>query len=178
MPNFDSLAGFIAFLPELAARVKAAEQQGREAAAETVHREVVASFGGAPGGDTGPFPALAPLQAATEAARQRHGFAPDEPELATGALRDSVSTTVAPDGRAVVGVADAIVGSGRPGDAFRNIGDVAVAQEEGSSRLPQRSFLGISGFRAAEAAAAAFVAPVVAALSGTSSGGEANRGDD
>ncbi len=33
-------------------------------------------------------------------------------------------------------------------------------------RLPQRSFLGIGGFRAAEGAAAAFVTPVLAALTG------------
>ena len=149
MPEFDGLGAFIAFLPGLAARVAAAQQQGRQAAVDVVCTEVVATLGEAEAGDTGPFPARAPLQAATQMARARHGVAADAPELATGALRDSVTGAVEESGRAAVGVADAIVGSGRPGDAFRNIGDVAVAQEQGTGRLPHRSFLGIGGFRAA-----------------------------
>ena len=178
MRSFEDLGQFIAFLPDLAARIGAAEQQGRMAAAEAVRQEVIASFGETEAGDTGPFPARPALAGATQAARVRHGLAADEPELATGALRDSVSAAVAPDGRTAVGVADATVGSGQPGDAVRNIGDVAVAQEEGTARLPQRSFLGVGGFRAAEPAATAFAAAVIAALAGTPPNGEARHGDD
>ncbi len=167
MPSFEGLGAFIAFLPELAAKIEAAQQQGRAAAAERVRQEVVATFGETGSGETGPFPERPALKDATQRARQLHGFAADEPELATGALRDSISATVAADGRTVVGVADATVGSGQPSDAHRDIGEVAVAQEEGTGRLPQRSFLGVGAFRAAKGAAAAFVTPVIAAMAGT-----------
>ncbi len=165
MPEFASLGAFIAFLPDLAAKLAAAERQGRQAAVDAVRSEVVTTIDGAAGG-AGPFPAWAPLAAATQATRRRHGEAADAAELATGALRDSIAGMVGEDGQAAVGVADGFVGSGQPGDAVRNIGDVAVAQEQGTGHVPQRSFLGSGGFRAAEAAAAAFVTPVVSALAG------------
>ncbi len=182
MPEFDGLGGFIVSLPGLAARLRAAGQRGRQAAVDIVRAEIVATFDEPPGSDTGPFPGWAALTDATRAARARHGLAADQQEVATGALRDSVSGAVEPDGRAAVGVADRIVGSGQPGDGFRDIGDVAVAQEEGTGRLPQRSFLGLGAFRAAPKAAQAFAAPVLAALAGLppdrSSEGGAPHGDD
>ena len=145
MPDFNGLGAFVAFLLGLADRVAAAEQIGRAAAVTTVRDEVVATLGEAAGGDTGPFPARPDLQAATQVARERRGLVADEPGLATGALLNSIRGSVEADGSAAVGVADAIVGSGAPGDPFRNIGDVAVAQEEGTGTVPQRSFLGIGG---------------------------------
>jgi hypothetical protein len=178
MPDFAGLGDFLRFLPELAARIEAAQQRGREAAADLVRREVVATLGRYQEGDTGPFPAWAMLEAAT-----RSGSEAETPELVTGALLGSVSAQVERDGRAVVGVADGMVGSGAPGDEVRNIGDVAVAQELGTDTIPQRSFLGVGAYRAAEQAAEKFVLPVIAALTGTSSsegpsGGDASHGDD
>jgi hypothetical protein len=113
------------------------------------------------------------LEAAT-----RSGLEGETPEFVTGALLGSVSAHVERDGRAGVGVADGMVGSGAPGDEVRNIGDVAVAQELGTDTIPQRSFLGVGGYRAAEQAAEAFVLPVIAALTGTSPEGGASHGDD
>ncbi len=164
MPDFASLTDFIRFLPGLAARVEAAQQAGRRAAAEIVRKSVVATLGEYQTEDTGPFPAWPELQDATQIARARHGYAPDQPEFVTGALLDSITATVEDDGRAMVGVPDDIAGDGTPGDQVRNIGDVAVAQELGTDTLPQRSFLGIGAYRASERAAAAFAAPVVAAI--------------
>ena len=133
--------------------------------------------------DTGPFPGWAALQDATLVAEGRHGFEANAPELETGALRGSISAGVELDGRAAVGVADEMVGSGAPGDELRNIADVAVAQELGTDLLPERSFLGIGAFRSAERAAEAFVLPVIAAFCGTPAsnrplGGDASHGDD
>ena len=169
MPDFAGLGDFLRFLPELAAEIEeAAQQRGREAAAELVHREVKAILGQYQEGDTGPFPAWAVLQNATIRRRlSRRGLDADAPELATGALLGSVTADVDADGRAVVGVADGLVGSGAPGDEVRNIGDVAVAQEMGTDTVPQRSFLGVGAYRAAERAADAFVLPVISALAGT-----------
>ena len=45
MPDFAGLGDFLRFLPELAAKVEAAQQRGREAAVEIVRREVVGHSG-------------------------------------------------------------------------------------------------------------------------------------
>ncbi len=183
MPDFSELSDFLRFLPGLAANVEAAQHRGREAAVEIVRQEVVATLGEYQAGGTGPFPAWAALQDATRTAASRHGFDVGAPELETGALRGSISAGVERDGRAAVGVADEMVGNGTPGNALRNIGDVAVAQELGTAVLPQRSFLGVGAFRSAQRAAEAFVLPVIAALSGAPpsnrpSGGDAPHGHD
>ena len=179
MPELNGLAALIAALPRLAETVTAAQQAGRRAAVAVVRDAVVATIGEAAGGDGGPFPAWPDLAQATQAARMRHGFAPDAAELATGRLAASIEGGVAADGRAAVGVPDAIAGTGQPGDPVRNIGEVAVAQETGTGTLPPRSFLGLGAHRAAQDAASAFVAPVIAVLAGMHrTEGDAPHGDD
>jgi hypothetical protein len=75
------------------------------------------------------------LADATQHEREQEGFAPNEPLLRTGELRDSISAMVemhGPDrGRAVVG----------------SDSDIAVWQELGTRSIPPRSFLAASAMR-------------------------------
>lgn len=73
----------------------------------------------------GPFPAWAPLAPSTVADRVRQGYAPDEPLLREGDLRDSITHET----RGL----DAVVGSNS---------DIAVYQELGTEHIPPRPFLG------------------------------------
>lgn len=77
----------------------------------------------------GPFPAWANLAEATVDDRLRKGFTPDDPLLRTGDLRKSITTKV--DGN-VAGI-----GSESP---------IALYQEQGTSKIPPRPFLGPAGF--------------------------------
>ena len=167
MPQeFDGLADFIRFLGSLPVAIRSAEQRGRRAAVEVVRREVVGILGEYQAENTGPFPAWQALAQQTQERREKAGFEPDAPEFVTGALLDSVTGAVESDGRAAVGVASEMVGNGSPGDEMRDIGAVAVAQEFGTDKVPQRSFLGVGAFRSAERAAEVFTAPVIRAVTG------------
>lgn len=76
-------------------------------------------------GEVGPFPAWAPLTPGTQADRVAKGFAPEDPLLRTGELRDSI--VMEHEHFAVV------VGSTSP---------VAGYQEYGTSSIPPRPFIG------------------------------------
>jgi hypothetical protein len=71
----------------------------------------------------------APLAPATQADRERQGYAPDEPLLRSGALRDAI--TVREDG------ADFLVGI--PADSDQAA--IGRAQERGTLAIPPRPFI-------------------------------------
>lgn len=80
------------------------------------------------------------LAQSTQSERKRLGFAENEPLLRNGRLRAAIEHQ-SDHSRAEVGVKDATVGTGSKADPVRNIGDVAVWMELGTSRAPPRSFL-------------------------------------
>ena len=119
--NFDNLGEFAAFFQKAVseARVLEARNVALEAAAQMIEDEAKHVIG------TYEFdwPQLAD---ATQADRARKGFAPNEPLLRTGALRDSISHEITVPGT------EAIVGS---------TSDIAVYQELGTEHIPPRPFL-------------------------------------
>lgn len=126
MRKFDSPGAFAQYLMAVAARLPAAQHEGLERAAQCVETEAK-SLIGAYQQAAGPFEAWRELSDATRAERVRLGYPADEPLLRTGDLRDSISHVVRGN--------EASIGSNNP---------IAVYQEIGTSRIPQRSFLGIS----------------------------------
>ena len=95
-------------------------------------------------------PGWAPLADATMDERERHGYTRDDPLLRSGALLAAIESDVKLEnvgGLAVIGVKDATVGSGSKEDPLRNIGDVAVAMELGTDRVPARPFLTLAAIQ-------------------------------
>jgi len=82
------------------------------------------------------FPAWQALAASTQAARQAAGYTPDDPLLASGALRDALTHTVAADGLS----AEIGIPAGDPTAA------AAEAAEVGTANEPQRAFLGPAAY--------------------------------
>lgn len=81
----------------------------------------------------GPFPAWANLAETTVDDRLRKGFTPDDPLLRTGALRNSITTSV--DGSVA---------------AIGSASDIALYQEQGTSKIPPRPFLGPAAYNSAK----------------------------
>lgn len=104
-------------------------------------------------GATGPFAAWQELADATKEERIELGYTANDPLLRTGELRAAITLEYRKN-EAVVGVPDMQVGAGTKADPVRNIGDIAVDQEFGTSRgIPPRPFLGPAAFMHAHAMA-------------------------
>lgn len=112
--------------------------------AEIIHAELTPMFGHYQSGE-GSFPAWAPLQQSTQDDRAARGYAPNEPLLVTGELRDSYKVESGP---LWAGVGSEL--------------EKAVVQEFGDPRhnTPARSTLGIAFVRSEKKAFAAFAAPI------------------
>ena len=131
--NFDNLTSFVLHLSAAAVAVRVAERRGLEQAALLIEKDAKAQIGRYQPA-VGPFPAWAPLADSTVSDRVHKGYAPDEPELRSGELRDSITHEVAGT--------EACVGS---------TSDVMVYQELGTSKIPPRPILGPAAFRNEEA---------------------------
>lgn len=152
MRAFD-IASAPAFLTSMLAEIHHETHRALERAARVVEREAKAEIGDYQTA-AGPFMAWAPLAEATVADRVAHGYAPDEPLLRTGALRDSIGHSVEMQG---VAAGEAIVGS---------TSRIAVYQELGTATIPPRSFLGGAAVRMTPEVLALIGAGAVKALVG------------
>lgn len=151
--KFNSYDDLAKTLEERLAAVPVAIQSGLKAAGELVRdkaREMIGEYHPA----IGDLPAWAPLKEATKAERARLGFAPDEPLLRTGLLRDAIETRSVPNGVRV----------GVFGD--NELAPVAFAQELGTQHIPPRAFVRGAGFLTEGPAAQAIGSRVRAALEG------------
>ena len=137
-----SMAEAIARLGSMAIHAELAKHEALKKAAEIVEKEAKGMLGH----EQPEWPALAE---STVADRVQHGYAPDEPELRDGQLRDSIGHHVECD-KAVVGSTSMI----------------AVYQELGTSRMPPRSFLEAAAHRKAEEVAHHMEREVVTAMVG------------
>lgn len=146
MREFQSFGAFAEHLASLAAMAPAAERAGAEVAARIVEHEAKAEIGTYQT-SAGPFQTWPELSDVTKRERVELGFTENDPLLRTGALRDSIGHSV----EAFPGGAVAVVGS---------TSDVAVDQELGTSRIPERSFLGRAAFIKRDAAVEAFLLTV------------------
>ena len=119
--EFGSIGEFVKFFKEAAseARIMEARNIALETAASWIEDEAKRVIG------TYEFdwPQLA---ASTQADRTRKGFAPNEPLLRSGEMRDSITHEITVPGE------EAIIGSDS---------DVAVYQELGTTTIPPRPFL-------------------------------------
>jgi len=82
------------------------------------------------------FPAWQQLAASTQQQRQAAGYTPDDPLVASGALRDAITHTVAADGL----TAEIGIPAGDP------TAPAAEAAEVGTATEPQRAFLGPAAY--------------------------------
>lgn len=141
---FASIDAFLSHLGRVASAGSARSSMALRDAAEVLQVEAK-SYLGHYQGAMGPFAAWAPLSERTQKDRERRGFRPNDPELVTGALQEHIDISY--DAKhAVMGVPDETVGDGSHENPTRNIGDIAIEQEMGTSRIPPRSFLGRAGY--------------------------------
>ena len=165
MPRaFASLDQFLAFMATRPAAVEAAIGRGLERGAKIVEAEAKRELGTYQTTNIGPFAPWPELAEPTQKARTRQGFAPNDPLLREGVLRDAIEHTVRGH-EAAVGVPSRTVQHGydkRPVD----IGDVAIWQELGTAKIPPRSFLGVAGFRRSERVARTIANGFTNALAG------------
>jgi hypothetical protein len=116
-------------------------------------------------GPAGPFAAWPELADITQEEREKLGFTPNDPELRNGELRDAIEMAVGA-GKAVVGVPNRTVGDGSRGNPLRDIGQVAIEQELGTTHTPARSFIGSAAFRKKDEAVDLAAGSVAATLAG------------
>ena len=154
MKHFDSFGAFALHLATRTTEVRHEVERGLESAAERIEATARSEFGVYQPAQ-GPFPAWDPLGDATQAERAMLGFTPNDPLLRAGDLQAAVTHEVdRGDLSAVVGVPDG------------KLGDVMVAQELGTSRIPPRPVLGPAAYRNKEAIRKLVGAAVVAGIVG------------
>ncbi len=127
--DFESVADFALHLAAAEVAVHVAAHHALDRAAAIIEADAKHQIGEYQDA-AGPFNAWPQLAESTQAERARLGFAPDEPLLRTGELRDSISREVRAD--------EAAVGS---------TSDIMVYQELGTSRIPPRPVLGPAAFK-------------------------------
>lgn len=162
MKEFD-LAGFAMHLARLPAIVLMEQHEGLEHAARVVEKAAKAKMGEYQGA-AGPFVGWAELADETKDQRVNQGYPENEPELRSGILRDSIEHQSG-DTEAHIGVPDKMVQHPyhpKP----ENIGEIAEAQELGTSTMPPRSFLGGAGVQKADEVVEILGSFVVGALVG------------
>lgn len=133
MTEFDNFGAFGAHLLRTAAAGAAIEKVILKKAAEIIQKDAKARIGTYQDG-MGPFPAWANLAESTVDDRIRKGFAPEDPLLRTGEMRNSIGVLIAGN-EAIIGTPDA----------------VALHHEMGTSRMPPRPFLGPAAMHSKEA---------------------------
>jgi HK97 gp10 family phage protein len=125
---FTSFLDFAVHMAEAAVAVRVAEHHALDHAAAIVEKDAKKRIGTYQE-EVGPFAGWAPLAESTVKDRVSKGFTPDDPELRTGELRDSIS-------RQVEGL-EAAIGS---------TSDVMVWQELGTEKMPPRPILGPAAY--------------------------------
>jgi hypothetical protein len=140
MKSFD-LLGFVAHLATLERGLDITTREIVAAGCEAIATEAKSVIGTYDATPTWPQ-----LAESTQRDRERKGYAPNEPLLRTGELRDSITWTIVSDHEGAVG-----------SDL-----DVAVFQELGTSKIPPRSF---------PRSSALAVAPDIADLAGAVTAG-------
>jgi len=148
-----TLSDFALELGRLTTRVHEESHHALERAAKVVEKEAKASIGEYQT-KAGQFVAWAPLADSTVADKERLGYAPpDNPELRTGTMRESIEHTVKMesfDGVAYIGSDSKIM----------------EWQELGTSKMPPRSILGGAAVRKADDVAKLVGGSVYGALVG------------
>ena len=148
MKQFDSLAGFASHLVKTAALGGVVSHHIVKRAGEIIQHDAQSRIGSYQDGGGG-FPAWANLAPATIEDRIRKGFTPEDPLLRTGEMRDSIEVE-AHAHEAVVGTADVI----------------ALYQEQGTSTIPPRPFLGPAALHSKEKVGALSAAIAMAWIGG------------
>lgn len=148
-----SLGDFNKILAKVGEELEGHVHKALERVAEHIERDAKARIGHY-NGPAGPFAAWAPLAESTIQDRAAKGFAPDEPLLRTGELRESIERHV--------GKHEAVIGSDSA---------VAVAQELGTTTIPPRSFLGAAGAASLPLVHAEFGGAIVTAVRNAKAGG-------
>jgi phage gpG-like protein len=169
---FRDIAAFRRFLAEkVPDRLAAGKAKGLAAGAKLVADEMRSEIGTYQSGDAG-FEDWAPLAKSTlegwdafggrlEGKTERRMAPPDNPLLATGALRKSIGFTVDGD-EAVAGSTDPVAVWQDQGTARRGVPFVkGETQEPG---IPQREFVARAGFRKAPEVVDAIGAAVIGSL--------------
>ena len=150
-----TLASFIAHMEQMAVQVHHETSNALHKAADVVQAEAKAEIGHYQD-RAGPFEAWKELAETTKADRAAHGFAPNDPLLRTGELRDSIKTHVTVHG---IGSGEAHIGSDS---------EIALFQEIGTRKIPPRSFLGGAIVRKLDAIKAICGRHAVASITGHS----------
>jgi phage gpG-like protein len=128
MRKFNSVGAFAEHLTALAGKVELAMHAELEKIGKTLEKDAKGIIGQYQNENMGPFPNWKPLAEATVEDRIRKGYAPDEPLLRTGDLRDSIESEA--DGLSVTVGSDSKIG---------------LYQEMGTSRgIPPRPFLSLA----------------------------------
>lgn len=168
MRQFGNLGDFIAHLTTRVYAVDRAITHGLTVGARIVADEAKHEIGTYQSA-AGPFDAWPALAESTlegwrgYPGKRELGYAPpDNPLLRTGALRDAIEYSVEHH-EGAVGVPDRMVSAD---GKMENVGDVAVWQELGTTKIPARSFLGRAGFVKHEKVAEAVALEVIHAISG------------
>ena len=159
MKAFSDLGVFGAFLAAQAVEVEHAAHSALEHGAAIIRDEARMRIGTYQG-TTGPFAEWANLTEYTQTRRVELGYAPDDPLLRSGELRDAI-TSERTGNQAVAGVREDAAG----GDG-RDIGKIAIWMEQGTDRIPARAFLGPAGFVKAKDVAELIGHAVTASLAG------------
>jgi HK97 gp10 family phage protein len=144
--TFDDLTSFVLHLGAAEVALRTSEYRALDKAAQLIEKSAKAEIG-VYQPEVGPFPAWAPLAESTVEDRVRKGYTPNDPELRSGALRESISREVS--GR------EAVVGSDS---------EVMVYQEMGTSKMPPRPILGPAAFKNKKQIARIIGAHAVAAI--------------
>lgn len=130
--EFQNIMGFLTHMRRVQTHVIPACHLAVDKAAEIIEKEAKAAIGHYQEA-SGPFQKWPELEQATKDDRVSKGFEPNDPLERTGKLRDSIERKT--DGLS------AAIGSND---------DIAVYQEQGTEKIPARSFLGGSAFRKAD----------------------------
>jgi phage gpG-like protein len=125
---FESPLKFAEHLAQAATAEALALHEGLKASVKLIEKTAKKKIGHYQS-ESGPFQDWAELAESTKDDRERKGFAPDEPLLREGDLRNSIQSEV----KGLEGVAG-------------STSEIAPYQEYGTSKIPPRSFIGSAAF--------------------------------
>ena len=146
-----TLMGFARALSEGVIIMEGTRHRDMTAACKALQRASVKMIGHYQTGSS-QFASWRALMPQTQFIRDQQGYTKNDPLWRSGELRVHILYDVSADGsQGAVGVPDAIVGDGSPGNAVRNIGEIALDLEMGTTHgkghIPPRSFLGLAASR-------------------------------
>ena len=163
MRQFSDISAFLRHMAVIAAKASLTEATALRDAGRIIQADAQARLGHYQDA-AGPFPPWEELAEITKEERARLGYAPNDPLLRSGTLREHIELQF--DGKeAAVGVPDVEVGDGSPENEFRNIGEIAMAMELGG-HSPPRPFLGPAAFEKGHAAVAQMAVVLTDAVAG------------